>query len=61
MRSFSHYIKESEDFKAVVHYTDPEGKEHSQEVSHPVSARTGVHEFVKKLPKGSKLVKTEYP
>ena len=60
MKSFRHFSEGSE-FRAVVHYITPEGEERQEEVRHPVNPRTGAHEFVKKMPEGSKLVKVEYP
>jgi hypothetical protein len=60
MKSFSQF-SESSDFRAVVHYTTPEGEKKVEEVRHPMNPRTGAHEFVGKLPKGSKVVKVDYP
>jgi len=65
MKSFSQYLDEATTgkYRAVIHYTDSEGKQQTGEVRHSKNRRPlrAVQMFGDRLPKGSKVTKVEYP
>jgi len=58
--SFKEFLNEEQEWSATVTYTHPEKGEVSEKVTSKENIRKAVHEFVKKLPEGTKFQKVDY-